>query len=89
MSEQAARGGGPWWGLAWLCLVLAVPLRLAFFAGFGLGDDPGESLSLIDFAHHLRFNPGNFMHYRVINVILRGLLYRVFSVSELTNEFPT
>src|SRR5205823_1887416 len=51
--------------------------------------DRNESFSLIDFAHHLRFNPGNFMYYRVINVILRGLLYRVFSVSELTNEFPT
>ena len=88
MSEQAARGGGPWWTLAWLCLVLAVPLRLAFFAGFGLGDDPGESLSLIAFAQHLRLNPGDSMHYRVINVVLRGLLYRVFSINELAFVLP-
>ena len=68
MSARAARGGSPWRALAWLCLVLAIPLRLAFFAGYGLGDDPNESFSLIDFAHHLRFNPGNFMYYRVIKV---------------------
>ena len=89
MSEHPARrSGDPWWTLAWLGLVLAIPLRLAFFAGFGLGDDPGESFALMDFAQHLRLNPANFMHYRVINVVLRGLLYRAFSVNELAFVLP-
>src|SRR5437016_6445014 len=88
VSEHAARGGGPWWTLAWLCLVLAIPLRLAFFAGFGLGDDPNESFAVIGFAERLRLNPGNFMHYRVINVVLRGLVYRVFSVNDLAFTLP-
>ena len=89
MSEHAARrGADPWWTLAWLCLVLAIPLRLAFFAGFGLGDDPIESLSLIGFAQDLRLNPADSLHYRVINVVLRGLLYRVFSVNELAFILP-
>ena len=34
MSERA------WWGLAWLLWLAAIPLRLAHFAGYGLGDDP-------------------------------------------------
>jgi len=85
---SARERAGRWWTLAWLCLVLAIPLRLAFFAGFGLGDDPNESLSLIEFAERLRLNPADFMHYRLINVVLRGLLYRVFSANELAFVLP-
>ena len=77
-----------YWGLAWLCLALAIPLRLTFFAGFGLGDDPNESLALINFAHTLRLDPANFMHYRVVNVVIRGVLYRLFGGHELAFILP-
>jgi hypothetical protein len=77
-----------WWRLAWLCVALAVPLRLAFFAGFGLGDDPNESLSLAYFAEHLRLNPDDFLHYRVLNVVVRGLSYRWFGVTEAAFILP-
>ena len=29
-----------WWRLAWVLWLAAIPLRLAHFAGYGLGDDP-------------------------------------------------
>jgi 4-amino-4-deoxy-L-arabinose transferase-like glycosyltransferase len=77
-----------WWRLAWLCLLLAVPLRLVYFAGFGLGDDPNESISIENFARTLRLNPVDFMHYRVVNIVLRGLFYRIFSVNELAFVLP-
>jgi hypothetical protein len=84
--------GGPWprrlWRLAWLCLALALPLRLAFFAGFGLGDDPNESASLMYFARHLRLNGDDFLHYRVVNVVVRGLCYRWFGVGEASLILP-
>jgi 4-amino-4-deoxy-L-arabinose transferase-like glycosyltransferase len=77
-----------WWTAAWVLLALAVPLRLAFFAGFGLGDDPSESVSIANFARTLRLDPNDFMHYRVVNVVLRGLLYRAFPGSELAFVLP-
>jgi 4-amino-4-deoxy-L-arabinose transferase-like glycosyltransferase len=77
-----------WWTLAWVCLALAVPLRLAFFAGLGLGDDPSESISIHNFARDLRLDPRDFMDYRVVNIIMRGLLYRLFSPNELAFVLP-
>jgi len=74
--------------LAWLCLALAVPLRLAFFAGYGLGDDPNESQAIAGFANSLRLDPNNFMHYRVVNIVIRGVAYRLFSQSELAFVVP-
>jgi dolichyl-phosphate-mannose-protein mannosyltransferase len=77
-----------WWRLAGLCLALALPLRLAFFAGFGLGDDPNESISLIHFAQRLRLDPTDFLHYRLVNIVVRGLCYRWFGVSEAAMILP-
>jgi len=83
-----ARRRDPYWLLAWLCVVLAIPLRLYYFAGFGLGDDGNESLSLIYFAERLRLNPQDFLHYRLVNMLIRGLAYRFFSVSEMSFILP-
>jgi len=77
-----------WWTLAWVCLALAVPLRLALFAGFGLGDDASESISIHNFARTLHLDPNDFMHYRVVNIVMRGLLYRLFSPNELAFILP-
>ena len=74
--------------LAWLCLAVALPLRLWFFAGFGLGDDPNESFSLMWFAERLRLNPDDFLHYRVVNIVIRGLCYRWFGIGELPFILP-
>src|SRR5262249_3540714 len=63
-AQAVPRGGwsdATYMRLAWLCLALAVPLRLAFFAGFGLGDDPNESQAIAGFANSLRLDPNNFM----------------------------
>jgi 4-amino-4-deoxy-L-arabinose transferase-like glycosyltransferase len=77
-----------WWTAAWVLLALAVPLRLVFFAGFGLGDDPSEAVSIASFARTLRLDPHDFMHYRVVNVVVRGLLWRAFPGSELAFVLP-
>src|SRR5262249_50103997 len=87
-GRRRGRAGGGWsdatyMRLAWLCLALAVPLRLAFFAGYGLGDDPNESQAIAGFANSLRLDPNNFMHYRVVVIVIRGVAYRLFSQSEL------
>ena len=37
---RSDRQSGSWaWGLAWAAFALAIPLRLWFFAGYGLGLD--------------------------------------------------
>lgn len=88
MTSAASPDERLYWRLAWLCLVLAIPLRLAFFAGFGLGDDPNESIAVQNFARTLHLEPSNFMHYRVVNILLRGMLYRMFPGSELAFILP-
>jgi hypothetical protein len=74
--------------LAWLVLALALALRLVFFVGFGLGDDSNESIAVDTFARTLRLYPGDFMDYRVMNIVPRGLVYRFFGTSELAFILP-
>jgi len=74
--------------LAWLVLALALALRLVFFVGYGLGDDSNESTAVGNFARTLRLYPWDFMDYRVMDIVPRGLVYRFFGPSELAFILP-
>src|SRR5204862_7903252 len=50
--------------------------------------DPTESISIHNFARTLQLDPNDFMHYRVVNIVMRGLLYRLFSPNELAFVLP-
>src|SRR5262249_6074173 len=87
-SMSVGQADSRYMSLAWLVLALALALRLVFFVGFGLGDDSNESIAVDIFARTLRLDPGNFMDYRVMNIVPRGLVYRFFGPSELAFILP-
>jgi tetratricopeptide (TPR) repeat protein len=84
--RPAERG---WWALALAGVALAIPLRLSFFSGYGLGDDPNFIAATLDFLENDRLRLSNFYHLRPLFVLPQALSFHVLGISDLSLVLPT
>src|SRR5919197_5298874 len=83
MSERA------WWRLAWLLWLAAIPLRLQYFAGYGLGDDPifyrAGLHAIVD--GHLNVNDPNVT--RLGQIIPQIIVFHLLQPNDFSFVLPT
>ncbi len=78
-----------WWVAAFGCVALAVPLRLALFAGYGLGDDPNFIAAAIDFLEYGRLDLSNPYHLRPLFVLPQALSFHLLGIDDFSLVLPT
>ena len=77
-----------YWRIAWICFLLAIPLRFMFFNGFGIADDVNDVHLARGIMVNGRLNPETAHHYRVGIHLPRVLSFKLFGFTELALILP-
>jgi len=76
------------WRLAWLAWLASIPLRLYYFGGYGLGDDPNFINTPLNFLHTGHFDLADHHTSRPGMLLPQILVFRLLGVSDFSFVLP-